>query len=135
ERAGAAHGPDVAQIRRGARTFPVHAVAGRALTFAVEDRLTPARVAGFPRRRRVEGVHVAEVRDDARDFRGVELERRHRRLRNAGRDDAREVLVPRHVVPEPAGTQVDTGDAVARRQMAGRTLRRVDARAVLDIGL
>src|SRR6185369_133409 len=71
ERAGAAHGPDVAQIRRGARTFPVHAVAGRALTFAVEDRLTPARVAGFPRRRRVEGVHVAEVRDDARDFRGM----------------------------------------------------------------
>ena len=63
----------------------------------------------------------------------VELERQHPGARDAGGDDAREILVGDRVA-ELAAAQIDAADAVAVRAVAGRALRVVEARAVGDVG-
>src|SRR5262245_56458472 len=107
-------------------------MAARAAALAFEGRSAARRVASFDRSA-VERVHVADERDDAGDFSGVEPEGLHTGAWNPGRDDPQEVLIGRPV-PELPAAEVHSSDAVAVRAVARGALRVVQPRTVGDVG-
>jgi hypothetical protein len=107
-------------------------MAPRASALALDHRAPSLGIARL-HRTAIEPVHVTEIRDDAGDFRRVEPEGLHPGARNAGRDDANEILIGDRVAKLSA-PEVDAADAIAVGSVAGRALRVVEACAVRDVG-
>src|SRR5688572_1258349 len=96
---------------------------GGAATLAFEDSTAARRVASL-NTRRIEGVHVAQIRGDAGHLRVVERKRRHACRLRAGSDEAREFVVS-GCVAELAAAQVDAGNRVALDPVARDASRRI----------
>ncbi len=128
--AGAADGADVAQVRGDDRPGAADAMTTGAAALAAEDRAPPGRVTGL-HRRRVERVHVAKVRDDARHLGGIQDERGHAGRRTRP-DEAFEIPVDHRVAKRPAA-QVDAADRVALRAVAGDAPGCVQRRPVRNV--
>ena len=101
--------------------------------FPVEERLTPRRVAHLHRRRR--GVEAgADEGDDAGHLGGLKRgERRHAGGGPPDRQHAHQVFIRDDRLELPA-PQIDAGHHVAVHAVARRALRRIQARAGLDVG-
>src|SRR5262249_47400574 len=135
---------DLGEIRRHTRAAAVHAMAPRALAFAVVDRLTAgcrtARDRDAPaRRERVRRIaggrrHAAQPRDDRSRLRLRETAGRHRRAGDAALNDPDEVDVARRAAKLTA-LQLDARHHVAVRAVAAGAARLIEASAVLDVGL
>ena len=81
----------------------------------------------------IEGVHVAQERDERRQLRVVEFERWHSRIRKTIGDDGSKLRIGDGVL-ELAAAQPNAGDTVAVVAVAAGALFRVETRPVFDIG-
>src|SRR5690606_27462582 len=127
---GAPHTADAAQVRPHRRADAVEAMALRAATLAHEDAAAALLAAGLDAIRCA--AHRAHVRDDAQRLLLRHAGRRHRRVRDAVDDDARDLVV-RERTAVLSAAEVDTGDQVAVRAVATRTGALVTTAAVLDV--
>jgi hypothetical protein len=102
-----------------------------ALALALEQRAAAARIA--VRRRLASLAHRAQVLDHAQGLLAAHGSvRDHRRVRNAGNDDRRELVVGVRAA-QHAAPKVDARDQIAVGPMAVRARRVIDAPAVFDV--
>src|SRR5690606_23664479 len=114
---GAADAADAAQVGTHRRTDAVEAMTFGAAALAHENAAAPLLAAGLDAVGRA--AHRAHVRDDAQRLLLRHVRRRHRRVRNAVDDDARQLLV-RERTAILAAAEIDAGDQTPVRPVARR---------------
>ena len=128
---GAPLSAHVGEIGAGPRPVAADAMAARAAALAFENRLAPSWIARRGRAPRL-GRDRPEVRDDVAGVDFGDVVRRHPRIRDAGPDDADEILVGCGA-PELTAAQVHARDAVTVRTVTRGAAREKEPPAVLHV--
>src|SRR6188474_509126 len=105
---------------------------GRALPFALEERLSTSQITWCDRDVVACG-DAAQVRDDHPGFERGVVVRGHRGARNTLDDDLHQLLVGRRAFV-PSAQQRNTANAIALRAVTRRATCLEESRAVLDLG-